>query len=167
MICRPRGKIPISNEVENLVPLFSILPKETNNSFFNGNAVNPERVLINEPLISSKCSETYTVLFKEASQLGDLETEIDNIFLEIAEQFLLFENTSEEQVQENVIGGGKFNEKFMSVEDNIALLVRPRHMSKDQSNRHLHMLHMIAVEKRILIPEDLIDIRISHIKIYR
>ena len=53
----------------------------------------------------------------------------------------------------------------MSVEDNVALLVRPRHMSKDQSNRHIHMLHMIAVENRILIPEDLIDIRISHIKI--
>ena len=90
---------------------------------------------------------------------------MDNIFLEIAEQFLLFENTPEEKVQENVIGGGKFNEKSMSVEDNVALLVRPRHMSKDQSNRHLHMLHMIAVENRILIPEDLIDIRISHIKI--
>ena len=159
------AKFPISNEVENLVPLFSILPKEMNNSFFNGNAVNPERVLINKPLISCKCSETYTVLFKEASQFGDLKTEMDNIFLEIAEQFLLFENTPEEKVQKNAIGGGKFNEKFMFVEDNVGLRVKPRHMSKDESNRHLQMLHMIAVKNRILIPEDLIDIRISHIKI--
>ena len=46
-------------------------------SFLNSNAVNPETVLINEPMISSICSETYSVLFKEASQLGDLETEMD------------------------------------------------------------------------------------------
>ena len=76
----------------------------------------------------------------------------------------MFENTPEEKVQENVIGGGKFNEKFVFVRDNFGLLVKPRHMSKDQTNRHFHMFHMIAAKNRILIPEDLINIRISYIK---
>lgn len=37
-------------------------------------------------------------------------------------------------------------------------------MSRDRSNRHLHVFHMIAVKKRIPIPEDLIHIRIPQIK---
>ena len=37
-------------------------------------------------------------------------------------------------------------------------------MSRDRSNRHLHVFHMIAVKKRTPIPEDLIHIRIPQIK---
>ena len=52
----------------------------------------------------------------------------------------------------------------MLVGDNADLLVKPWHMSRDRSNRHLHVFHMIAVKKRIPIPEDLIHIRIPQIK---
>ena len=69
-----------------MVPLFNMSPEEMNTSFFDSNAVNPEMVLINEPLISSNCSETSSVPSKESSQSGDFETEMDNICLEEAEQ---------------------------------------------------------------------------------
>ena len=108
-----------------MVPLFNISPEEMNTSFFDSNAVNPEMALINEPLISSNCSETSSVSSKESSQLGDFETEMDNICLEEAEQFELFENTLEEKVEENLVADGKFNKKFMLVGDNADLLVKP------------------------------------------
>ena len=95
--------------------------------------------------------------------MRDLKTEMDNICLKDAEQFVLFENTLEEKVGENLLGDGKFNEKFMLVGDNVDLL-KPRHMSRDRSNRGLHMFHMIAMKNRIPLPEDLTDIRISQIK---
>ena len=135
-----------------------------NTSFFDSNAVNPEMALINEPLISSNCSETSSVSSKESSQLGDFETEMDNICFKKAEQFVLLENTLEEKVEENLVADGKFNKKFMLVGDNADLLVKSWHMSRDRSNRHLHVFHMIAVKKRIPIPEDLIHIRIPQIK---
>ena len=106
-----------------------------NTSFCDSNAVNPEMVLINEPLFSSNCSETFSVSSKESSQFGDLETKMDNICLKGAEQFALFENTLEEKVEENLIIDCKFNEKFMLVGDNVDLLVKSRHMSRDRSNR--------------------------------
>ena len=87
-----------------------------------------------------------------------------NICLKEAEQFVLFENTPEEKVEKILIGHGKFNKKFMLVWNNVYLLVKPWHMSRDWSNRDLHMFYIIAVKSRILIPEDLIEIMISQIK---
>ena len=126
-----------------------------NTSFFESNVVNPE-------MISTNCSETSSVSSKESSQLRDLETEMDKICLKEAKQFVLFENTPEEKVEKNLIGDGKFNEKFMLFGRNVFQLVKPRHMSRDRSNRDLHVFHIIAVKNRI--PEDLIDIRIFQIK---
>ena len=143
--------------------MFNTSPEEMNTSFFDSNAINPEMVSISEPLISSNCSETSSVSSKESSHLRDVKTEMDNICLKDAEQFVLFENTLEEKVGENLLGDGKFNEKFMLVGDNVDLL-KPRHMSRDRSNRGLHMFHMIAVKNRIPLPEDLTDIRILQIK---
>ena len=145
-------ELPISNEVKNVVRLFNTSPEEMNTSFFDSNAVNPEMVSISEPLISSNCSETSSVSSKESSHLRDLKTEMDNICLKEAEQFVLFENTLEEKVGENFLGDGKFNEKFMLVGDNVDLL-KPRHMSRDRSNRGLHTFQMIAVKNRIPLPE--------------
>ena len=108
-----------------MVPLFNMSPEEMNKSFFDSNAANPEMVLINEPLISSNFSETSSVSSKESSQLGDFETEMDNICFKKAEQFVLLENTLEEKVEENLVADGKFNKKFMLVGDNADLLVKP------------------------------------------
>ena len=52
------AELSLSNEVKNAVPLFNMSPEEMNTSFFDSNALNREMVLINEPLISSNCSET-------------------------------------------------------------------------------------------------------------
>ena len=159
------AELPISNEVKDVVPLLNMSPEEMNTSFFDSNTVNPEMVLINKPLFSPNCSETSSVSSKESSQLGDLETEMDNICLKGVEQFALFENTLEEKVEENLTTDCKLNKKFMLVGDNVDLLVRLRHILRDRSNRDLHMFHMIAVKNKIPIPEDLIDIRILQIKI--
>ena len=107
------AELPISNEVKDVVPLLNMSPEEMNTSFFDSNTVNPEMVLINKPLFSSNCSETSSVSSKESSQLGDLETEMNNICLKGAEQFALFENTLEEKVEENLTTDCKLNEKCL------------------------------------------------------
>ena len=62
------AEFPLSNEAKNLILLFSIPPKEMNTTFFDIIAVNSQTVLISEPVISSKGSDTYLVLSKESSQ---------------------------------------------------------------------------------------------------
>ena len=76
----------------------------------------------------------------------------------------MFQNTSGEKVEDNLIREGRFNEKFVLAGDTVDLLVKPRYMSRTRSNRDLHMFHMIAVKIIIPIPLDFIDIRISQMK---
>ena len=108
-----------------MLPTFKMFSEEMNISFFDSNAATPKILITEEPMASSKSLASSLISSQESSQLGDLEEQMENACLKESEHLTFSTDVAEDVKEDDLIGDGKFHDKFMIVGDNVDVKVKP------------------------------------------